>query len=254
MNVYKIHKHLEPLYLCYALPMCGRYSLTSPEDAMRHLFDLPTLITGIISAAWATPRFNIAPTQTAPVLRQAENGAGNELTAMTWGLIPSWSQEQSGGQINARSETAAEKPSFRDAYRRRRCLVPADGFYEWQKIDGSKQPYWISRADGAPFVFAGLWEDWMDGTAEPSPRFTILTSAASEALRPIHHRMPIILGQQYFTAWLDPKQTPQEDLFAPEQAPEMRARPVSRRVNSPCNDDAACLETDRTKPAQGSLF
>ena len=235
--------------------MCGRYSLTSPEEAMRQLFDLPTAST----AAWVTPRFNIAPSQTAPVLRHTEIGAGPEPTTMIWGLIPSWSQEQTGGQINARSETAAEKPSFRDAYRRRRCLIPADGFYEWQKIDGGKQPHWISRTDGATFVFAGLWENWTGGTSEASPRFTILTTTASEALRPIHHRMPVILGRQDFTAWLDPNQTPRTELFAPEQAPRMQVRPVSHRVNSPRNDDAACLESARIKPApikpaQGSLF
>ncbi len=234
--------------------MCGRYSLTSPEDAMRQLFDLPSGITGALSGAWATPRYNIAPSQSAPVVRHAKNGGGPELTAMTWGLIPSWSREQTGGQINARSETAAEKPSFRDAYRHRRCLIPADGFYEWQKIDGGKQPYWISRADSAPFVFAGLWENWTDGASQASPRYAILTTAASEALRPIHHRMPVILKKQGFAAWLDPKQSPQAELFAPEQAPEMLARPVSQRVNSPANDDAACLETAKIKPAQGRLF
>ncbi len=230
--------------------MCGRYSLTTPEEAMRQLFDLPAAMLG----AWAQPRYNIAPSQIAPVLRRTAKGAAPELVGMTWGLIPSWSRDRTGGQINARSETAAEKPSFRDAYRHRRCLVPTDGFYEWQKIAGGKQPYWISRADGAPFVFAGLWESWSDGQSAEIVSFTILTTEASEALRPIHHRMPVIVGAQDFNLWLDPGETPSTELFAPEQAPQLQARPVSRRVNSPRNDDPACLETARIEPAQGNLF
>ncbi len=217
---------------------------------MRQLFDLPTAMLG----AWSQPRYNIAPSQIAPVVRRAPAGSAPELAGMTWGLIPSWSRDGTGGQINARSETAAEKPSFREAYRHRRCLVPADGFYEWQKIAGGKQPYWISRADGAPFVFAGLWESWSDGHAADIVSFTILTTEASEALRPIHHRMPVILGAGDFDNWLDPGETPSPALFAPEQAAQMQARPVSRRVNSPRNDDAACLEPGKVEPAQGSLF
>lgn len=235
--------------------MCGRYSLTSPEDAMRQLFDLPPGA----SRAWAQPRFNIAPSQIAPVVRRRADGAGQELVGMTWGLIPSWSPDRNGpqgrgGQINARSESAAEKPTFRDAYRQRRCLVPSDGFYEWQKIEGGKQPYWISRADGAPFVFAGLWESWAKGQSTEFLSFTILTTTASEPLRPIHHRMPVILPKAAFAAWLDPGQTPEAELFAPEQAPKMQARPVSTRVNSPRNDDAACLQQTKVRPAQGRLF
>jgi putative SOS response-associated peptidase YedK len=233
--------------------MCGRYSLTSPEDAMRQLFDLPAGVT----AAWAQPRFNIAPSQIAPVVRQGRDGGGQELVGMVWGLIPGWSQGPGGGgagQINARSETAAEKPTFRAAYRQRRCLVPSDGFYEWQKIEGGKQPYWISRTDGAPFVFAGLWETWSDGQAAEIVSFTILTTAAAEPLRPIHHRMPVILEARDYAAWLDPGQTPQAELFAPEQAPPMQARPVSHRVNSPRNDDAGCLQAAPKNPVQGRLF
>ncbi|HJM92736.1 MAG: SOS response-associated peptidase [Alphaproteobacteria bacterium] len=230
--------------------MCGRYSLTTPEEAMRQLFDLPAAMLG----AWTQPRYNIAPSQIAPVVRRAATGSGPELVGMTWGLIPRWSGDRTGGQINARSETAAEKPSFRDAYRHRRCLVPTDGFYEWQRIAGSKQPYWISRTDGAPFVFAGLWESWSDGQSAEIVSFTILTTEASEALRSIHHRMPVILGTVDFDAWLDPGQSPSPELFAPEQAPRLQARPVSRRVNSPRNDDSACLKTARIEPAQGNIF
>ncbi|MDE0943420.1 MAG: SOS response-associated peptidase [Alphaproteobacteria bacterium] len=236
--------------------MCGRYSLTTPLDAMRQLFDLPA---GALNA-WSQPRFNIAPSQSAPVLRLGGlggglEGGGPELVAMTWGLVPSWSKDSSsGGQINARSETAGEKPTFRGAYQQRRCLIPADGFYEWQKIDGGKQPYWISRADGAPFVFAGLWETWNAGKAGEMTGFTVLTTTATETLHEIHHRMPVIIGKQNFAAWLDPGQSPQTELFAPEQAPDMQARPVSARVNSPRNSDAACLETARIIPEQGRLF
>ena len=139
--------------------MCGRYSLTLPEDAMRQLFDIP-------AAAWMAPRFNIAPSQIAPVVRRDAQSGAMILDGMTWGLIPSWAKEpvkgqkNPGGQINARSETAAEKPTFRAAYERRRCLIPTDGFYEWQKVEGGKQPYWITLADRSPFAFAGIWERW----------------------------------------------------------------------------------------------
>ncbi len=218
---------------------------------MRLLFDLPA---GAVSA-WAQPRFNIAPSQTAPVVRGGGDGAGPELVGMTWGLIPSWSQDPAkGGQINARSETAAEKPTFRAVYRQRRCLVPSDGFYEWQKIEGGKQPYWISRADGAPFVFAGLWETWSHGQAADVVSFAVLTTTASEVLRPIHHRMPVILENKDFAAWLDPDSTPQGTLFAPEHAPHKQDSPVPNRVNSPRDDDAGCLQQDRTIPLQGRLF
>ena len=218
---------------------------------MRLLFDLPA---GAASA-WAQPRFNIAPSQIAPVVRGGRDGAGPELLGMTWGLIPNWSRALvKGGQINARSETAAEKPTFRAAYRQRRCLVPSDGFYEWQEIEGGKQPYWISRTDGEPFVFAGLWEAWSPGHAANVVSFTILTTAAAEVLRSIHHRMPVILRDEDFAAWLDPDSTPQAALFEPEHAPQMQARPVSHRVNSPRNDDAACLQQARTIPVQGRLF
>ncbi|MDA1099295.1 MAG: SOS response-associated peptidase [Proteobacteria bacterium] len=233
--------------------MCGRYSLTSPEDAMRLLFDLPAGVTG----AWAQPRFNIAPSQTAPVVRCGADGLGQELVGMTWGLIPGWSQgpgSRGAGQINARSETAMEKPTFRAACRLRRCLVPSDGFYEWQKIEGGKQPYWISRIDGAPFAFAGLWETWSAGQAGEIVSFAILTTAAAPALRSIHHRMPVIMREKDYAAWLNPDRTPPPELFAPEQAPRMQAHPVSHRVNSPRNDDAGCLQAAPKTPIQGRLF
>ena len=233
--------------------MCGRYSLTVPEEAIRQLFDLP-------AAGWMSPRFNISPSQIAPVLRRDENSGRMVVDGMTWGLIPSWTKQSTGGQkiqagqINARSETAAEKPTFRAAYRRRRCLIPADGFYEWQKIEGGKQPNWICRADGAPFVFAGLWETWGDSHGTEVVSFAILTTEAADDIRPIHHRMPVILEKPEFEAWLDPEQTPRTGLFAPAHAPRMQARPVSRRVNSPRNDDAACLQEAPKSPVQGSLF
>ena len=236
--------------------MCGRYSLTLPEDAMRQLFDLP-------AAAWMQPRFNVAPSQIAPVIRCGDGG-GMVLDGMTWGLIPSWSKEpldekahnkpHNKGQINARSETAAEKPTFRAAYRRRRCLIPADGVYEWQKVEGGKHPYWISRTDGAPFVFAGLWETWGDSHSSAVVSFAILTTTAADDIRAIHHRMPVILDHKHFANWLDPDETPQATLFAPDQAPRMQARPVSHRVNSPRNDDAACLQEAPKSPVQGNLF
>jgi putative SOS response-associated peptidase YedK len=228
--------------------MCGRYSLTLPNDAMRRLFDLP-------AAAWMAPRFNIAPSQIAPVIRLGDGG-GMVLDGMTWGLIPSWSKEglNNKGLINARSETAAEKPTFRAAFQRRRCLIPADGFYEWQNVEGGTQPYWVSRSDGAPFVFAGLWESWGGSHGGEIVSFAILTTAAAETIRPIHHRMPVILESRNFAAWLDPRETPLPSFFAPARAPEMAARPVSNRVNSPRNDDAACLAEAPKSAVQGNLF
>ena len=229
--------------------MCGRYSLTSPEEAMRQLFDMQTEV-------WMQPRYNIAPSQIAPVIRLKDNDTEFTLDSMTWGLIPNWRKTppRGNGQINARSETVAQKPMFRSAYRRRRCLVPTDGFYEWQKAETYKQPYWISRTDNVPFVFAGLWDTWEDDQNNKVISFAILTTDASEELRPIHHRMPVILRPTEFDVWLDPNAMPEPEIFEPAYGPKMTARPVSNRVNNPRNDDVACISEARHAPAQGRLF
>lgn len=227
----------------YHFSMCGRYSLTTPEEALRRLFryDGPALN--------FPPRYNIAPTQEVPVVRLAgtEGGGegGRELAMLRWGLIPSWAKEAaiSNRMINARAETVSEKPSFRNAFRERRCLIPADGFYEWTKSDGAKQPYRIHRDDDGPFAFAGLWERWRQA-GETIESCTIVTTDANDALQPIHHRMPVILDPEDFDTWLDAENTPRDvaqALLRPYSGGGFASYRVSTHVNSPRNDDANCF-------------
>jgi len=209
---------------------------------MRRLFEfdnLPNL----------APRYNIAPTQLAPVVRRLRDGPGRELVLLRWGLIPAWSKDASGGarMINARADTAAEKPAFRAAFRARRCLVPADGFYEWRTEEGRKQPFRIGFKGGATFAFAGLWESWTvrDGpeTGTAIETYTVLTTDANAKLSPIHDRMPVILPPADWTAWLDPA-TPGEAaqaMLRPHPPEPMAFYRVSMRVNSVRNDDAECI-------------
>jgi len=220
--------------------MCGRYSLTSPAEAMVALFDAGPL-------AGFQPRYNVAPSQAMPVVRHAEAG-GREWAWLRWGLIPSWAKDPAIGNrmINARSESVADKPAFRAAFRRRRCLVPADGFYEWQQQGGVKQPWRITLAEGGPFAFAGLWERWSPGAGEAVETYTILTTAANRSLAPIHPRMPVILAPEHYAVWLGDGQAADPRLLEPLLAPYPDARlvatAVARRVNDPRHDDAGCLE------------
>lgn len=167
--------------------MCGRYSITTPVEGMRRVFGFP-------ERPNLEPRYNLAPTQSAPIVRLGEDGR-RHLASLRWGLIPSWAKEAAIGSklINARSETLAEKPSFRGPLKSRRCLVPADGFYEWLKTDAGKQPYRIALADGGVFAFAGLWDRWALPGQDAVESFTIITTAANELLSPIHDRMPVML-------------------------------------------------------------
>ena len=216
--------------------MCGRYSLTTPPEAMRDLFGIDTLLN-------SPARYNIAPTQTAPVVRrQAEDGA-REVVLMRWGLIPSWAKDMTmaARMINARSETVAEKPSFRSAYRRRRCLVPSDGFYEWQKVGNAKQPWRICRPDRGLFAFAGLYETWAgpDGSVDS---YTILTTEANQTLRPIHARMPVTLAPETYAAWLGEEDSDPAALLVPLPDAELAAYRIDKRVGNVRNDDAGLLE------------
>jgi putative SOS response-associated peptidase YedK len=219
--------------------MCGRFAFYSPREAVVRLFGLP-------AAPEVEPRWNIAPTQFVATIR--EPGGPRELAMLYWGLVPSWAKEKAIGarMINARSETLTEKPSFRNAFRRRRCLILADGYYEWQRSGAVKQPYFISFADGQPFGMAGLWERWRDpATGEPLESCCIVTTAPSPAVAHVHDRMPVIVPPGDYAEWLDPRN---EDtgrlarLLGPSALPGLGARLVSPRVNNARNQGAELIE------------
>ncbi len=214
--------------------MCGRYTLT--QAGM-----LPTLFE--VSDTRISPRFNIAPSQSAPIIRAAEAG-GREMVKLRWGLVPGWFKEVPSGSpmINARSETANEKASFRNAFRRRRCLVPADGFFEWEKREKRKQPFHFRMSDGSVFAFAGLWEHFQQEDTEIES-FTILTCSANELVGRIHERMPVILPPERYNLWLDSSAPTEalDSLLAPFDPDGMVSYPVSLAVNSPSNDSEECV-------------
>ncbi len=215
--------------------MCGRYSLTTPAEAVIRAFDASP---GLDLA----PRFNAAPAQDLPVVR----GAGREMVSLRWGLVPHWAKDISATkpQINARGETVGSKPTFRDAFARRRCLVPADGWYEWQGERGAKQPYRICRPDGGLFAFAGIWERWGGEGADALESFAIITTGASRDLAHIHHRMPVILDPARYESWLDVEGIPPDrasELLEPAPENDFTAYTVSRKVNSARYDGADCI-------------
>jgi len=217
--------------------MCGRFTQATPGETIAQLFDLS-------GAPALRPRYNIAPTQPVAVVRSG--AGGRELVELHWGLIPSWAKERAMGarMINARAETLAEKPAFRAAFRARRCLIVADGFYEWQKLGARKQPWFIRMRDRAPFGFAGLWERW-SGEGEPVESCTIVTTTPNEVLEPLHDRMPAIVEPDDFAAWLDPGERDTErlaGLLRPYPAERMEAYRVGLVVNNPANDDSRCIE------------
>jgi putative SOS response-associated peptidase YedK len=216
--------------------MCGRFTLSAPSEEIGDLF-------GVEIGAALAPRYNIAPTQ--PVVAVRVEGGRRRLVRLRWGLIPAWADDPAIGNrmINARAETAAEKPSFRQAFRSRRCLVAADGFFEWQKRAGKKQPFHIHLRDRGPFAIAGLWERWSKGS-EPVESCTLLTTSANALVSPIHDRMPVILAPADFDTWLDPALTDVERvqaLLRPHDAGAMAATPVGTLVNNPRCDEPACV-------------
>ena len=222
--------------------MCGRYTLTVPLSNLVDFFEVPP------PAFEIRPRYNIAPSQEVPIV--AQDSRGRRMGLLRWGLVPSWAKDPSIGNrlINARSETVGEKPAFRSAFRARRCLVPADGFFEWMKEgepgrSREKNPYWIHGADGAPLAFAGLWERWGSEDQGPLHTFTILTTEAGPRIREIHPRMPVILSRELWGSWLDPNtDLPSlSDLLRSAEIPSLSAHPVSSLVNSPGNDLPACV-------------
>ncbi|MDH3229834.1 MAG: SOS response-associated peptidase [Alphaproteobacteria bacterium] len=214
--------------------MCGRFSLTLPVEAMGRLFGFAPEV-----APELAPRYNIAPSQPVAVVRRCGDTAEREFALLRWGFVPAWARDPASMRqpINARGETVSAKPMFREAYRHRRCLIPADGFYEWKRAAGGKQPWRIQRADGAPFAFAGLWDRWKgrDGTVIES--CAIITTGANDTVRPIHDRMPVILDIGRFGPWLEAPPVEASDMIAPYRG-ALEVFPVSRRVNDPHNDDA----------------
>ncbi|MCA9067573.1 MAG: SOS response-associated peptidase, partial [Planctomycetaceae bacterium] len=191
------------------------------------------------------PRYNIAPTQDIAVVRLDQGHKHRELSLLRWGLIPSWAKDPKIGNrmINARAETLAEKPSFRVAFRKRRCLVLADGFFEWQKVEGAKRPHFIHRQDDAPFAFAGLWDHWQQDGKEIQS-CTIITTTANSLMEPLHNRMPVILSEETFPIWLDPEfqnRNALQDLLRPCNADLLEAYPVSTQVNNARNDVPECV-------------
>jgi putative SOS response-associated peptidase YedK len=212
--------------------MCGRYALTSP----------PTVIAERFHLLWTpeiAPRYNIAPSQMIPAVRETEQGRA--LAFLKWGLIPSWAKDASIGMklINARGETLADKPAFRSAYRQRRCLVPADAFYEWKPVAGRKQPFCIRMRDEGPFGMAGLWEHWKAPDGQTVESCTIVTIDANALVSELHDRMPLILAPGDYDAWL---RAESKELPPAVPAQEMRYYPVSPLVSNARNDVPACLD------------
>ncbi|WP_049927961.1 SOS response-associated peptidase [Halopiger goleimassiliensis] len=228
--------------------MCGRYTIALERDDVEERFD------AAFDAPFA-PRYNAAPGQQLPVIT---NDAPERIRRLEWGLVPSWAEDDGDGLINARAKTVDEKPSFREAFERRRCLVPADGFYEWVETDDGKRPYRVAFEDDRPFAMAGLWDRWEPETTqagleafgggadvdedgdEPLETFTIVTTEPNDLVADLHHRMAVILDPADERRWLageDPR-----DLLEPYPADEMRAYPVSTAVNDPSIDDPSLLE------------
>jgi putative SOS response-associated peptidase YedK len=218
--------------------MCGRFTLTANPQVIRDMFDLASM------PSVMTARYNIAPTQPVAVIT---NDEPSQLTFHRWGLVPSWAKDVSIGNklINARSETAREKPSFRAAFKRRRCLIPADGFYEWTKGESGKIPHFI-HLDGRPvFAFAGLWEVWHSPEGDELRTCTILTTAANDFMKPLHHRMPVIVPPADYAAWLEPDEQPAgvfQALMKQYDSAQMAEYEVSRAVNSSGKDAPELIE------------
>lgn len=221
--------------------MCGRYTLRVSPVELAEIFD------SLRTIEWS-PRYNIAPTQTVAAVRRATQSATRELVLLKWGLIPSWADDPKIGSslINARAETVATKPAFRSAMKRKRCLIPADGFYEWQAVPGqkAKQPFYVGVRDLPVFAFAGLWEHWTNPAGTPVETCTIITTDANELMQSVHTRMPVILDPGDYDLWLDcDGHAPAEvlPLLKPFPAERMQLAPVSTLVNSPRNDRPECI-------------
>ena len=241
------------LPIWHNLKMCGRYRLSRRKQLIEEYFD---------SAPWDddwNPRYNIAPTQPVPVIRQHPKEPVRQLSLMRWGLIPSWAKDGAGAasMINARSETAGTKPAFRDALKSRRCLIPADGFYEWLRTAEPRQPYCFEVNDGEMFAFAGLWEGWKNTEGQWIKTCSILTTIPNAVISPVHDRMPVILDPDSYDLWLDPGVQDLGEisqLLTPYDANAMSSYPVSTRINHVANDDEECSRPVELPKTQNRLF
>ncbi|MDO8541688.1 MAG: SOS response-associated peptidase [Opitutaceae bacterium] len=230
--------------------MCGRYVLKRKDlEALLQHF-------GIRSLEEFHSRYNIAPTTIVPAIRTSAEG-GREAVPLRWGLVPSWAKDPAGGArlCNARAEGIAAKPAFRHAFRKKRCLVPASGFYEWQTLGRTKLPWYFSRRDEQPFVFAGLWESWRSPAGTELETCSLITTDANPVVGQIHDRMPVILAGSGVEEWINPEHEEPEKLLPllrPFPAEEMSGRPVNPQVNSVATEGPECLEPAPVLPAPGS--
>lgn len=231
--------------------MCGRFTLTSTPEELARRF-------GLSEPPVCSPRYNVAPGQDVLAVRVDREGA-RHATALRWGLVPSWADDPAAGarMINARAETAPELPAFRAAFRERRCIVPANGFYEWADRGGFRHPYWIGPVDGGPLGIAGLWERWRSPAGEWLESCALLTTAANARVAELHDRMPAILFPGDYAAWLDPRAADAASLaklLQPLGPGALDFHPVGTRVNRVDVDDPACVEAVAEPPRQASLF
>jgi putative SOS response-associated peptidase YedK len=233
--------------------MCGRYRLSRRKQMIEEYFETENEVD------WE-PRYNIAPSQPVGIIRQDRSKPERHFSLARWDLIPSWATDASVGfkTINARAETVASKPAFRDAFMSRRCLLPADGFFEWRRSGKEKQPFHFGMQDDSLFAFAGLWDRWKDPTGTVIESCTILTAIPNSLLAEVHDRMPVILRQETYDLWLDPGFKDVKalaEVLAPFDAAKMRSFPVSSRINGVANDDPDCVvPSHRDLPAQSALL
>jgi putative SOS response-associated peptidase YedK len=232
--------------------MCGRYRLSRKKQILEEQFD------AVFEEDWS-PRYNIAPTQPVPIIRQHPKEPMREISLVRWGLIPSWSKDSSSAakMINARKETAATLPAFKDAMKSRRCLIPADGFYEWKKTGKTKQPHCFEVNGGELFAFAGIWDRWKNPSGKWVQSCSILTTTANSLTSAVHDRMPVILELDSYDLWLDPGMknvSVASEMLKPFDASLMRCYPVSDRINRVVNDDAECSVAVEPVEVQNDLF
>lgn len=238
----------------YALPMCGRFARRSTQEVLADWFGVE-----LEDMPWFAPTYNAAPQSTQPVVRLKRDTAGREVGLLRWGLVPFWAQDAKLGYstFNARAEDVATKPVFREAMKKRRCLVPADAFYEWQKLDSkTRKPFAFALRSGEPYAFAGLWERWKPKEGEPLDSFSIVTTDCNELMEPIHDRMPVILEKRDYERWLDPGDPTHlpVDLLRPYPAEKMRAWPVSEKVGNVRNDEPDLLTEAKPDVDSPRLF